>query len=92
MNHNRNFGKLKSETEIEYGPVPLTVVTHHHEEYDVPVFDLETGDIFYHDSDEDFKRVMDSELYASLLKWEEEVRIRWEQFENSIAKLSGLYV
>ena len=49
-------------------------------------FDLETGDIFYHDSDEDFKRVMDSELYASLLKWEEEVRIRWEQFENSISK------
>ncbi len=49
-------------------------------------FDLETGDIFYHDSDEDFKRVMDSELYASLLKWEEEVRIRWEQFENTVAK------
>lgn len=26
------FNRLKSQTEIEYGPVPLTVVTHHHEE------------------------------------------------------------
>ena len=44
MNYNRNFGKLKSETEIEYGPIPLTVVTHHHEEEDVPIYDPETGE------------------------------------------------
>lgn len=44
MNYNRNFGKLKSETEIEYGPIPLTVVTHHREEEDVPVYDPETGE------------------------------------------------
>lgn len=44
MKQNRNFGKLKSKTEIDYGPIPLTVVTHHHEEYDMPVFDPETGE------------------------------------------------
>lgn len=55
MKTNRNFGKLhpspdgygtagKSETEIEYGPIPLTVVTHHREEEDVPVYDPETGE------------------------------------------------
>lgn len=44
MKTNRNFGKLKSETEIEYGPIPLTVVTHHREEEDVPIYDPETGE------------------------------------------------
>ena len=42
MKTKRNFGKLKSGIEIEYGPIPLTVVTHHHEEEDVPVYDPET--------------------------------------------------
>lgn len=44
MKTNRNFGKLKSETEIEYGPIPLTVITHHKVEEDVPVYDPETGE------------------------------------------------
>lgn len=49
-------------------------------------FDKETGDIFYHDSDKDFNNTMDSELHETLLKWEEEIRIRWAKFENVIAE------
>lgn len=43
MNYNRNFGKIVNDA-IEYGPIPLTVVTHHHEEEDVPTYDPETDE------------------------------------------------
>ena len=43
MKTNRNFGKIANNA-IEYGPIPLTVVTHHREEEDVPVYDPETGE------------------------------------------------
>lgn len=43
MKLNRNFGKLESET-LTYAPAILRVVTHHHEEWDEPVLDPETGE------------------------------------------------
>lgn len=43
MKLNRNFGKLENET-LTYAPAILKVVTHHHDEWDEPVFDPETGD------------------------------------------------
>ena len=49
-------------------------------------YDQATGDVFYHDSDNDFKSVMDSEVRESLLKWEEEVRIRWDEIDEVLAK------
>lgn len=45
MTVNRHFGKLNTDTNaIEYGPVPLTVSIHHHDEWDEPVYDEETGE------------------------------------------------
>lgn len=44
MTFNRNFAKVKQDGTLDYGPIPLTVVTHHHEEWDEPVFDPETGE------------------------------------------------
>lgn len=43
MKTNRNFGKLEHETLI-YAPAILRVVTHHHDEWDEPVIDPETGE------------------------------------------------
>lgn len=43
MKLNRNFGKLENET-LTYAPAILRVVTHHHEEYDEPIIDPETGE------------------------------------------------
>ena len=44
MKLNRNFAKLKQDGTLDYGPIPLKVVTHHHEEEDVPKYDPETGE------------------------------------------------
>ena len=44
MKLNRNFAKLKPDGTLEFCPIPLTVVTHHHEEWDEPVLDPETGE------------------------------------------------
>lgn len=43
MKQNRNFGKLENGT-LTYAPIPLKVVTHHHDEEDVPIIDPETGE------------------------------------------------
>ena len=42
--YNYNFGKLRPDGSIEYGPIPLIVITHHHEEWDEPIIDPETGE------------------------------------------------
>ena len=39
--YNHSFAKMVDGL-MEWGPIPLTVVTHHHEEWDEPVFDPET--------------------------------------------------
>lgn len=44
MKFNRDFAKLKPDGTLEFVPVPLTVVTHHHEEWDEPVVDPDTGE------------------------------------------------
>lgn len=44
MHYNRNFAKLKPDGTLEFCPIPLTVVTHHHEEWDETVLDPETGE------------------------------------------------
>lgn len=43
MKLNRNFGKLENGT-LTYAPAILRVVTHHHDEWDEPVIDPETGE------------------------------------------------
>ena len=43
MKLNTHFAKLNNRIP-EYAPVPLKVVTHHHEEYDIPVIDPDTGE------------------------------------------------
>lgn len=43
MKLNTHFAKLNNRIP-EYAPVPLKVVTHHHEEYDIDVIDPETGE------------------------------------------------
>lgn len=44
MKLNRNFAKLKTDMTLDFMPIPLKVVIHHHEEADVPVLDPETGE------------------------------------------------
>ena len=43
MKYNRNFAKLENGIP-KWCPIPLTVVTHHHEEWDVDIIDQETGE------------------------------------------------
>lgn len=43
MKLNTHFAKLNNRIP-EYAPIPLLLVIHHHEEYDVPVLDPETGE------------------------------------------------
>ena len=44
IKYNYNYAKISSDGVISYGPIPLLVITHHHEEWDAPVFDPDTGE------------------------------------------------